>query len=136
MTDAQEALIRYRLEQAKATLQDARLLQEQGGNNWSIVNRAYYAMFYAALALMIDAGFRASKHSGVIALFDRHFVKTGLLPVEMSKWFHEAFELRQIGDYREFVNLDDEQVAEVVARTSHFVTRVERFLSERMGHCA
>lgn len=39
------------------------------------VNRAYYAIFYAANALLATKGLERSKHSGVIAAFRQHFVK-------------------------------------------------------------
>lgn len=98
MNEERETLIRYRLEMAKETLKDALLLREQGGSHWSVVNRAYYAMFYATLALLVFIGKGSAKYSGIIALFDRHFVKTGTFPREMSRWLHKAFDLRQIGD--------------------------------------
>jgi len=37
---------------------------------------------------------------------------------------------------REFANLNDEQVAEVVAQASHFVARVARLLVEQKERCA
>jgi uncharacterized protein (UPF0332 family) len=41
-------LIRYRLEQAKETLREADILAREG--MWhGVINRAYYAMFYATL---------------------------------------------------------------------------------------
>ncbi len=85
MTEEKKALIRYCLKMARSTLKDAQLLQEQGGSHWSVVNRAYYAMFYASLALLTLIGQGASKHGGVIALFDQHFVKPGIFSREMSK---------------------------------------------------
>ena len=39
----------------------------------SAVNRAYYAVFYAASALLVTQGLARSKHSGVIAAFRQHF---------------------------------------------------------------
>ena len=45
-------LVRYRLEQADAALGDAKFLLEGNRSPQSIVNRAYYAMLYAALALL------------------------------------------------------------------------------------
>lgn len=45
------ALINYRLEQARTALDDAKFLLDGNRSPQSIVNRAYYAMFYAALAL-------------------------------------------------------------------------------------
>jgi len=45
-----KTLIRYRLSQAEESLEDARILMEAGRTPRSIINRCYYAMFYAALA--------------------------------------------------------------------------------------
>lgn len=114
MKGDREPLIRYRLNMARATLNDALLLRQQSGSLWSVLNRACYAMFYAVLALLVSIGKGISKHSDVIALFDQHFVKTGSFSEEMSRWLHKAFDLRQVGDYRESVALNEEQVQEVV----------------------
>jgi uncharacterized protein (UPF0332 family) len=89
-----QTLVRYRLEQAQAALRQARLLadaREWGG----AVNRGYYAMFYAALALLVSKGLGSSKHSGVLALVDREFVKPGILPTAHSRAFRRAFGARQ-----------------------------------------
>ncbi|MGE5588787.1 MAG: HEPN domain-containing protein [Clostridia bacterium] len=50
--DEREVLIRYRLEQAYSALRQAEILAREA--EWSgVVNRAYYAMFYASLALLL-----------------------------------------------------------------------------------
>ena len=63
------------------------------------VNRAYYAIFYAANALLVTKGLERSKHSGVIAAFRQHFVKTGIVPTEYSDFYGAAMEDRHTGDY-------------------------------------
>ncbi len=123
-----QGLIAYRLERARETLHDAELLFDQGGTPASVVNRAYYAMFYMVLALLIKVGVGTSKHSGVIALFDEHFVRPGKFPKEMSKVLHRAFDLRQIGDYRELLTLDEAQAEEILDAAKVFVHAVEQFL--------
>lgn len=123
-----QTIIEYRLQRAKETLNDAYLLFSQGGSLWSVINRAYYAMFYAVLALLTLIEKGASKHSSVIALFDQHFVKPGHFPKEMSKAMHKAFDLRQIGDYREFFTLDKEQAEEVLTLANDFIKKIEKFL--------
>ena len=104
---------------------------DQGGSHLSIINRSYYAMFYAALALLTTLDKGPSKHSGVIALFDQHFVKSGELPLDMSKAIHKAFDLRQIGDYRELIELDKKQAQEIIDLTEHFVENVEKFFRRK-----
>ena len=47
-----ETLVKYRLEQAQAALDDAKYLMDGKRSPQSIINRSYYAMFYAALALL------------------------------------------------------------------------------------
>ena len=131
MSKSRSPLVKYRLEMAKATLRDMRLLWEQGGSVWSVLNRAYYAMFYATLALLASIGKGASKHAGVIALFDGHFVKPGLLRQELSKWLHNAFSLRQAADYREMLRLDKRQVRHVVQHAERFVDEVEAFIKQQ-----
>jgi len=87
-------------------------------------------MFYAALALLTSIGKGASRHSGVLTLFDQHFVKPGHIPNELSKALHKPFELRQIGDYRELVMPDQEQGKEILALADDFVRQIEQFLQE------
>jgi len=73
-------LIQYRLESAREMLHDAHVLKENGGSPVSIVNRAYYAVFYAALALLVTEDVEPNKHSGVLAKFDELFVRQGIFP--------------------------------------------------------
>ncbi len=77
MSENIQALVTYRLEQADESLEAARTLLDKGLIRPS-VNRAYYAMFYAVLALLARGKKETSKHSGAIALFDRDFVKKGI----------------------------------------------------------
>ena len=76
MTENFKALLMYRLEQAKEALESAELLYNHEKYR-SAISRAYYAMFYAVLALLANQTSKTSKHSGVISKFDRDFVKTG-----------------------------------------------------------
>ncbi len=124
-----QQLIDYRLGRAWETLHDAQLLIEQGGSPGSVVNRSYYAMFYATLALLTKLGKGSSKHSGVIALFDQFLVKTGEFPRAMSKALHKAYDLRQIGDYRELIELDSELVQDILLSADQFVNNAETYLS-------
>ncbi len=47
--DKQRELARYRLKQANECLEKASFLLDGGRSLRSVVNRAYYAMFYAVL---------------------------------------------------------------------------------------
>lgn len=122
-----QALVRYRLQQAVETLREANLLLDQ--NAWrGAQNRAYYAMFYAVNALLATRQLGSSKHSGVLGLFDREFVKPGLLPRTLSRSLRLAFNRRQSWDYGEVAELDPEEITETVAEARLFVQAIDEFL--------
>ena len=125
------ALIRLRLENAKETLRDAHILHEQDSSPKSIVNRAYYAMFYAALALLVTVDKHSVKHSGVIALFDSEFVRQNIVPKEMGKMLHRAFQSRLEGDYQDYSKLDSKKATEILQSADEFVKSIEEKLSSR-----
>ncbi len=60
------ALIAYRLEQAEETVTDVALLLENDRLR-SAVNRIYYGIFYALLALGAANQFETSKHAKLIS---------------------------------------------------------------------
>ena len=128
MTENRKTLIAYRIAQARDSIREADLLNESGMSKRSVMNRLYYAMFYAVLALLQEKEMGTSKHSGAISLFDREFVKTGLFSKEMSKALHRAFELRQKGDYMEEAEVTSDDVAEIRPAAEQFVEYAESYL--------
>lgn len=129
MTD-RETLLAYRLREARETLTDARSLLENDGTTRTVINRAYYATFYAVLALFIKNGtdLRSSKHTGIIALFDREFVHSGKIAVEMSRTLHRLFDARLESDYKEFVSYSRDETEALLKRAESFVAETERLL--------
>lgn len=91
------------------------------------VNRAYYAMFYAANALLATKGLERSKHSGVIAAFRQHFVKTGIISLSASRYFGEALDERHGADY-ELEPIDFDTATRNLNHAEEFVTLVEQYL--------
>jgi len=121
-------LIKYRVEQAEVALDDARYLLQGQRSPQSIINRSYYAMFYAALALLQKSGKVPSKHAGVISLFDTEYVLKGIFPKELSQHFHKAFELRQISDYKTKEPLSSEQAEDLLKKAGAFVEAIKKYL--------
>ncbi len=118
-------LIQYRLESAREMLRDAQLLEVNGGSPKSIVNRAYYAVFHASLALLATADVEPGKHSGVLAKFDELFVRQGIFAKEMSRILHHAFDMRQAGDYQKSKVITEEQAIDVLRSAEEFVRTIE-----------
>ena len=122
------ALIKYRLEEAENSIIEAEVLLKEGMSLRSVMNRLYYAMFYAVLALLQEKELGTSKHYGAISLFDREFIKSGIFDKELSKTLHRAFELRQKGDYLEQAEVTRNDVDEMFPKTKDFVNKVKGYL--------
>lgn len=101
----------------------------QSIEHWNAcANRLYYAAFYAVSALLVRNGYSATKHSGIKALFNRHFVKTGKVSKEKGRLYNRLFDLRQEGDYLDFVSLDSETVEPLVIATADFIETIRLML--------
>ena len=122
-----QALIHYRLQRADDTLKEARLMQDVGHWN-TCVNRLYYASFYAVSALLVKDGNSSSKHSGIKALFNRHYIKPGILSKENGRLYNRLFDLRQEGDYIDFVSLTSEVVEPLVEETTMLIETIRSLI--------
>ena len=132
MKDADvRTLVRHRLEQAKTALNDAKFLSDGQRSPQSIVNRAYYAMFYAVLALLQQIGQVPSRHVGMVSLFDREFVAKGVFPRELSRQLHRAFEIRQASDYKTSESVSSERADEILDQAVRFVEAVRGYLTDK-----
>lgn len=128
--DKIRALVAYRMGQADEALQAASS-NLAAGLIRSATNRAYYAMFYAVLALLAIEKKETSRHGGAIALFDREFVRPAVFPTEFSRWLHDAFALRQQADYAADRAVTADQAKTAVEHAQGFVERVRAVLLER-----
>lgn len=129
MKEEIKALVDYRLGQAKESLEEAEILYREKKFRGAI-NRLYYACFYAVLALLGTKGLSSSKHSGVIALFHREFVKAGIFPKDKARTPNRLFDLRVKEDYKEFITPTKEEVEMLLPEAREFLKEVERVLAE------
>jgi uncharacterized protein (UPF0332 family) len=129
-----EILIKHRLEQAQEALDDAKYLIDGNRSLQSIINRSYYAMFYAALALLQKISKAPSKHSGVISLFDKEFVMRGIFEKELSKDFHKAFELRQSADYKITKPISADKANQMWQKAVKFVQALKLYLNREINN--
>ncbi|MCX7014011.1 MAG: HEPN domain-containing protein [Candidatus Sumerlaeota bacterium] len=119
--------VRFRMSQAHETLHEAEVLY--GDSSWrGSVNRSYYAMFYALAALLATRRLGSSKHSGVLALFQQEFVKTGVFSPELGRAFRLAFDRRQKSDYGDNMAPDREAASEALSSARVFVSALEQHL--------
>ena len=122
-------IVEYWKQKARECLEDAKLLLENKRLH-SAVNRIYYALFYQVSALLLAKGFSFSKHSGVLAAFNREFVKTGKIDKELGRFYNRMFEHRKAGDYGEFVEFEERDVKEWLEKAKEFIGAVEKLIRE------
>ncbi|MEQ8167846.1 MAG: HEPN domain-containing protein [Candidatus Eremiobacterota bacterium] len=125
-------LSRYRLEQAEECIDEALYLFSGNKSPRSIINRLYYGMFYTVLALLIFEPYSSSKHRGILSYFNKEFIKKGIFPVELGRAINKAFELRQIGDYREYVSLTYDDVTPFIDKAKDFLEKIRTHLEENV----
>ncbi len=125
MTPVQRELI----QKANNSLKAANILLFEGFPGFA-VSRAYYCMFYIAQAFLEGEGLVYSKHSGTIAGFGQHFIKTGKIPKEYHRYLIDAFEARQEGDYAPEEVITHSVAAKIINHAVDFLTLAKRFLSE------
>ena len=123
MTQDQELL----LKKSRDSLHAARILLQEEMYDFS-ASRSYYAMFYAAQALLLSKELSFSKHSAVIAAFGREFAKPGIVPVELHRYLIEAQEDRNVGDYGIGPGITQEEAQEQIARAEELIRIVAETL--------
>lgn len=123
------ALVTYRLDEASEVLRDAELLLDAGRHR-SAANRLYYAAFYAATAVLLTKRLEYSKHSAVVALFDKEFIGTGILPREYSRTLHRAFNERQQDDYMPFVEMDPDELNQLRENVRDMVSGITAYIEQ------
>ena len=96
----------------------------------SAVNRAYYAIFYAANALLSTRGLSRGKHSRVIAAFRQYFVKPGLIETEYSDIYGRVMDNRHTADYELDLAMDPQVAEDDLADARRVVARVKHYLEQ------
>jgi uncharacterized protein (UPF0332 family) len=111
------------MQNSKEKLDSAKILLENSKFKDSI-SRSYYAMFTAARALLATKHLDSSKHTGVVSLFNQHFVKTGIVTNDLGRMLMKGKDLRQDGDYKDFVETSIEEAQEQYNNAEKFIGQI------------
>lgn len=95
------------------------------------VNRSYYAIFHALRAVTALDDFDSSKHSGIIAFFNKTYVKEGIFDKEISKLIDTAYRLREKADYQDFYVVSREQAEDQIAKAETVINTIRPYIEER-----
>lgn len=110
-------------------MQGCCLVLLSNGRLFSSVNRIYYSMFYAVNALLLSKGISSSKHSGVLALFNKEFISKDIIDKEKGRFFAEIFEFRQKADYKDLVEFKKEDVEVWLEQADNFISSINNVLT-------
>jgi len=126
-TEERNAIVTIRLQKAKETLQEVKVIVTM--NLWrTAANRLYYACYYAVSALLIKHGYSPRTHSGTISLLSLHFVSKGLVNEQQGKFYGNLFELREKGDYSDWVVIEAEDVLSRLQPAEKFIAEIEKLI--------
>ncbi len=128
--DARTSRIGQLIALAERALDTAQVNLDVG--DWrATVNRAYYAIFYAASAMLLTKGLERRKHSGVISAFREYFVKPGLVETEYSSVYGETLVTREDADYAIEIPVDFDMAGTALRQARRFVQRMCEYLAEK-----
>lgn len=121
-------LVRSWLKKAEETLEEARALHQIGRDSGAL-NRTYYAAFYAVLAVLTHDGHPSlSKHSQVLGVFNKEYVRTGVFHRDVGRLLNRLFNERQDADYLPETRFEHEQISDRIQQVEQFVTAVRKYL--------
>ena len=83
----------------------------------------------ATTALLLSKGLTAKTHSGLLALFSQHFIKTGLLPEDYYDIISRDKDLRENGDYEAFYIASLDEAKTVIEDAEKFIKKVKEILN-------
>jgi hypothetical protein len=92
-----------------------------GGFFRGTVGRAYYAMFHAATAVLLNRGIERSSHGGIISAFGQFVAKPGLADPKFHRYLVEAFTSRNDCDYLAPFEAEEPQARTTLDRAREFV---------------
>jgi uncharacterized protein (UPF0332 family) len=92
------------------------------------VSRAYYAMFYATEAALLEEGMEFSSHGAVHGAFGERLAKSGRLDPKLHRYLLDAYRARQSADYDAPADISEEDAHTVVARAQEFIRAIKRCL--------
>ena len=122
-----EDYINYRFHRAEESFEEALILAKE--ERWNaVLNRMYYACFYAVIALLIKNNISTQTHDGARTQFGLFFVKTGIIDKESGKLFSKLFDFRQKGDYGDLFDYDEELTMPLINKVKEFLIEIKKHL--------
>jgi uncharacterized protein (UPF0332 family) len=88
-------------------------------------------MFHAAEAVLASKGLKFKTHRAVLSGFGRFLIQTGEFPADTHRWFLDAYDLRQLGDYQPLSTISEDRIADMQLKAAAFVEQAEGWLGRQ-----
>jgi uncharacterized protein (UPF0332 family) len=133
VTDANKrANVASELARSDESMRAARVLVDSGLLH-DAESRLYYALYHAAVALLLTEGIEPRSHSGTTGMLGLHFVKTGRMDPQDARLFARIQKYRLEADYgRDFV-LTNAALGEDLDSCQGFLDRVRGTIAGILG---
>lgn len=121
--DKRQDLCNYRIDQAKETINVAKLCFENGHYK-DAINRAYYAAFYAVKAVLALDNIDFKRHKDVVATFNRDYVASGMYEKEIGRLLSRLQKKRENSDYDDFYIASKEEAEDQIKFAEQIVMSI------------
>jgi len=117
---------------ADESMQAARLLVEAGLLH-DAESRLSYAIYHAAIAVLLTEGVEPRSHAGTVSLLGLHFVKTGRMGTEDARLFARIQKYRIASDYGRDFPLTLDALREDLEACEGFLDRARGIVAKALG---
>ena len=126
MSDVKK-VVQFRLKKSEETFAEAKFLAEKA--HWNgVVNRLYYAAFYAITAYLHQENVFTKTHNGVKSKFHELLLKTGILSERFGDIYTDLFSNRQDGDYEDFMVFTKEEIEPFIEETESLIADIKKLI--------
>jgi uncharacterized protein (UPF0332 family) len=127
LEDKTRELVKVRLEKAEEDMDTAFELLSLKRYR-AAANRSYYALFSITTAVLLTKKIERSKHSGIEAAFNQHFIKTRIFEIEYGKIFDYVRKKREEGDYTARAMIDKKTAETIVKDSKKFMRKMKEYI--------
>ena len=121
--DKRQDLCNYRIDQAKETINVAKLCFENGHYK-DAINRAYYAAFYAVKAVLALDNIDFKRHKDVAATFNHNYIASGMYEKEIGRLLSRLQKKRENSDYDDFYIASKEEAEDQIKFAEQIVMSI------------
>ena len=77
---------------------------------------------------LIQNGHSSHTHGGAIGLFGKYFVVPNIVSKEDNRLYQKLFELRQDGDYSDWISIEESDIIPLIAPAEKFIETIESLI--------